>query len=98
MIPSTSAHQAEIHTTSLPTRLALVMLRIYRAIVSPMIMGIYGPACRFEPSCSQYAHQAIAAHGLVRGGAMAARRLARCHPLGGHGHDPVPARASVGRE
>jgi putative membrane protein insertion efficiency factor len=97
-IPSTSAHQAEIHTTSLPARLALVMLRIYRAIVSPMIMGIYGPACRFEPSCSQYAHQAIAAHGLMRGGAMAARRLARCHPLGGHGHDPVPARAAAGRE
>jgi putative membrane protein insertion efficiency factor len=97
-IPSISAHQAEIHTMSLSARLALVMLRIYRAIVSPMIMGIYGPACRFEPSCSQYAHQAIAAHGLMRGGAMAARRLARCHPLGGHGHDPVPARASAGRE
>ena len=79
------------------TRLALTMLRIYRAILSPMIMGIYGPACRFEPSCSQYAHQAIAAYGVMRGGAMAARRLARCHPLGGHGHDPVPARAHARR-
>ena len=78
---------------NLPTQVALAMLRIYRAIMSPMIMGLYGPACRFEPSCSQYAHQAIAAYGVMRGGAMAVRRLARCHPLGGHGHDPVPARA-----
>jgi len=83
---------------SVPTQLALMMLRIYRAILSPLIVGIYGPACRFEPSCSEYAHQGIAAYGLMRGGAMAARRLARCHPLGGHGHDPVPARAHTGRE
>ena len=83
---------------NLPTQVALAMLRIYRAIMSPMIMGLYGPACRFEPSCSQYAHQAIAAYGVMRGGAMAVRRLARCHPLGGHGHDPVPARAHAGRE
>jgi putative membrane protein insertion efficiency factor len=83
---------------NLPTQVALAMLRIYRAIVSPMIMGLYGPACRFEPSCSEYAHQAIAAYGVMRGGAMAARRLARCHPLGGHGHDPVSARAGAGRE
>ena len=80
------------------TQVALGMLRIYRAVLSPMIMGLYGPACRFEPSCSEYAHQAIAAYGVMRGGAMAARRLARCHPLGGHGHDPVPARAQAGRE
>ena len=93
-----SAKKAAIHTTSLPTRLVLVMLRIYRAILSPMIMGLYGPACRFEPSCSEYARQAIAAYGVMRGGAMTARRLARCHPLGGHGHDPVPARASSARE
>ncbi len=83
---------------SVAARIALGILRIYRAIVSPMIMGIYGPACRFEPSCSEYAHQAIAAYGVIRGGAMAAQRLARCHPLGGHGHDPVPARAGAGRK
>jgi uncharacterized protein len=82
----------------LPTQFAFGILRIYRAVVSPMIMGLYGPACRFEPSCSQYAYQAMAAYGVMRGGAMAARRLARCHPLGGHGHDPVPARAQTGRE
>ena len=77
-------------------KLALAMLRLYRAVLSPMLMGLYGPACRFEPSCSEYARQAIEAYGVVRGGAMAARRLARCHPLGGHGHDPVAAAGERG--
>jgi len=76
-------------------RAALGTLRIYRAIVSPMIVGLFGPACRFEPSCSEYAHLAIEEYGVMRGGLMAMRRLARCHPLGGHGHDPVPSRAGV---
>ena len=93
----TSVSETSEYQPSVPTQLALMMLRIYRKILSPMIMGIYGPACRFEPSCSEYAHQAIATHGFMRGGTMAARRLARCHPLGGHGHDPVPARAPIGR-
>lgn len=96
--PDNPTKSAATDKPSLPAQLALAMLRIYRAIVSPMIMGLYGPACRFEPSCSEYAHQAIAAYGVMRGGAMAARRLARCHPLGGHGHDPVRARAGAGRE
>lgn len=82
---------------NVPSKLALTMLRLYRAILSPMLMGIYGPACRFEPSCSEYAQQAIAAYGVMRGTVMAARRLARCHPLGGHGHDPVLARAGRAR-
>jgi len=72
-------------------------VRFYRAILSPMILGLYGSACRFEPSCSEYAHQAITQFGLIRGVSMAARRLARCRPLGGHGYDPVPARPGPGR-
>ena len=83
---------------SISRRVALATLRIYRAIVSPMIVGLFGPACRFEPSCSEYAHQAIAEYGVTRGGLMAMRRLARCHPLGGYGHDPVPSRAGVGQK
>ena len=47
--------------------------------------------CRFEPSCSVYAHEAIITHGAVRGSALVLRRLSRCRPLGGHGWDPVPA-------
>jgi putative membrane protein insertion efficiency factor len=47
--------------------------------------------CRFEPSCSVYAHEAIVTHGAVRGSALALRRLSRCRPFGGRGWDPVPA-------
>lgn len=67
-------------------RLALVLVRAYRAVVSPVLP----PACRFVPSCSAYAEEAIVAHGLARGLGLAARRLARCHPLGGQGLDLVP--------
>ena len=48
------------------------------------------PSCRYWPSCSQYAIEAVETHGAARGGWLAARRLARCHPFGGHGVDPVP--------
>jgi putative membrane protein insertion efficiency factor len=47
--------------------------------------------CRFEPSCSVYAHEAVVTHGAVRGSVLALRRLSRCRPLGGRGWDPVPA-------
>lgn len=48
------------------------------------------PSCRFAPSCSQYAIEALQRHGAIKGGWLAAKRLLRCHPWGGHGHDPVP--------
>lgn len=70
--------------------LAGLALRAYRIVLSPLVMAMFGPACRFEPSCSEYAQLAIAAHGIRRGGYMAARRLLRCRPMGGHGYDPVP--------
>lgn len=50
------------------------------------------PSCRYWPSCSHYAIEAVETHGAVRGGWLAARRLGRCHPWGGHGVDPVPPR------
>ena len=61
----------------------------YRWLISP-ILGIN---CRFAPSCSSYAIDAIRAHGAARGGWLAVRRLARCHPWGGSGYDPVPPAA-----
>src|ERR1700678_1445164 len=76
--------------------LAIGVVAIYRAAVSPLIHAINGPACRYEPSCSVYARDAIAEYGIVRGGAMALWRVARCNPLGGHGFDPV-TRAGMGR-
>ena len=68
------------------------IVAIYRAAISPVVHALNGPACRFEPSCSEYARDAIAMHGMVRGGAMALWRIARCNPVGGHGFDPVPDR------
>jgi hypothetical protein len=72
-------------------RLALVVLRGYKILLSPLFTG----ACRFLPSCSDYAAEAIATHGVGRGSIMAIRRLARCHPLGSSGYDPVPPRPAV---
>jgi putative membrane protein insertion efficiency factor len=72
--------------TVLPRQMLLLLLRAYQLTLSPLI----GPACRYQPSCSQYAVEAIERHGAVRGAALAARRLIRCHPLGASGYDPVP--------
>jgi uncharacterized protein len=67
-------------------RLLLLAIRGYQAAVSPA----YGVACRYEPSCSNYMHQAIELHGAVRGTWLGLRRLSRCRPGGGSGYDPVP--------
>jgi len=61
-------------------------IRLYRRTLSVWL----GPACRYWPSCSHYAEEAVDRHGVVRGSWLATRRLLRCHPLGGHGVDPVP--------
>ncbi len=66
------------------------VIRAYQAVRA----GRPSP-CRFEPSCSTYAVQALEGHGPGRGGWLAIRRLCRCHPLGGHGWDPVPERRVV---
>lgn len=65
---------------------ALAFLRIYQWTLSPWL----GPACRYEPSCSHYAIEAVERYGVRRGAALALRRLGRCHPLGDSGYDPVP--------
>ena len=62
------------------------MIRAYQLLVAPMVP----PSCRFYPSCSHYAAEAVAAHGPSRGLGLAVRRLLRCHPWGGSGYDPVP--------
>ena len=64
-------------------------IRFYRRFVS----GALPPACRYEPSCSRYALEALSVHGGLYGAWLAARRLSRCHPLGGSGFDPVPRRS-----
>jgi putative membrane protein insertion efficiency factor len=67
-------------------RLAAWPVRLYRWVISPVL----GPSCRYLPTCSEYALDALAGHGLWRGGWLAIRRLSRCHPWGGAGYDPVP--------
>ena len=62
------------------------LLRVYRAVISPL----YGNVCKFHPSCSAYALEAVRVHGAARGTWLAARRLARCHPWSLGGYDPVP--------
>ena len=69
---------------------AIGLLDFYHALVAPILTAHSGSACRFDPSCSCYAKMALDWHGLRRGGYLALRRLARCHPWGGHGYDPVP--------
>lgn len=68
-------------------RLVVLPIRIYRGVVSPWLP----PSCRYEPSCSRYVIEAVERHGVLRGLALAMGRIARCHPLGGWGVDPVPA-------
>lgn len=65
-----------------------LLIRGYRYFLSPML----GPACRFHPSCSHYAEEALATHGLLSGGWLAARRICRCGPWHAGGYDPVPRR------
>jgi len=62
------------------------VIRAYQFLLAPVLP----PSCRFLPSCSHYAEEAIARHGPWRGSLLAARRLCRCHPWGGSGYDPVP--------
>jgi uncharacterized protein len=69
---------------------ALLLLRLYKLLLSPMFAG----SCRFLPSCSDYARDAVTMHGVFKGTWLSARRLSRCHPLGSSGYDPVPGRES----
>jgi len=65
------------------------LFKVYYWVVSPLL----GARCRFVPSCSEYAHQALERHGAVKGLCLTGKRLCRCHPWGGEGFDPVPEKA-----
>lgn len=67
-------------------RLVLLVIRFYQRFISPGLP----PACRFYPTCSEYGYEAIERYGIIKGGIMAVRRIARCHPFHPGGYDPVP--------
>ena len=83
-----SVRQRDRGELRFPQQLALGALRAYKLLLSPLFTG----ACRFHPSCSTYMADAIRTHGVVKGIWLGIRRLARCHPLGSSGFDPVPPR------
>ncbi|MGA2000487.1 MAG: membrane protein insertion efficiency factor YidD [Terriglobales bacterium] len=72
-------------------RALLLTIRLYQRLVSPLLL----PACRYVPTCSEYAHQAVELHGSTKGAMLAAWRLLRCHPFSRGGYDPVPSDESL---
>jgi putative membrane protein insertion efficiency factor len=64
----------------------IALIKVYQLIISPWM----GPSCRYTPTCSQYGIEAIKKYGPIKGLWLTAKRIARCNPWGGHGHDPVP--------
>ena len=64
----------------------LLLIKIYQVMISPWL----GPKCRYTPTCSHYAAEALKKHGVITGLWLACRRIAKCHPWGGSGYDPVP--------
>ncbi len=89
MVTSTAQQEPRGRPTP-AARLLVLLLTGYRMFISPLL----GPRCRFYPSCSAYALEAVQVHGALRGSWLAARRLSRCHPFHAGGLDPVPARAA----
>jgi len=84
------ASEKTLEKTTVGSRLLahlfLGLVRFYKLFISPIL----GPNCRYQPTCSSYAIEAIELHGALKGGWLAARRIGRCHPWGGFGFDPVP--------
>lgn len=72
--------------TGLLARILIGLVRAYQLVLSPLL----GPRCRFQPTCSSYAVEAITVHGGLKGGLLTAKRILKCHPWGGFGYDPVP--------
>lgn len=71
---------------SIGVYILLVLLKIYQGMISPFLPN----ACRYQPTCSEYAKQALIKYGFFKGIGLAAKRISSCHPWGGSGHDPVP--------
>jgi hypothetical protein len=93
--PAGSVH----HGLSLLSLVFCFLIQAYRLVVSPAQIYLFGAqgGCRFTPTCSQYAMDAIREHGALAGSLLAARRICRCHPFGECGHDPVPKAVTLSK-
>jgi uncharacterized protein len=67
-------------------KIAIIPILVYQYVISPLTPA----SCRFTPTCSQYMKEAILSHGIFKGFYLGLKRIGKCHPWGGHGHDPVP--------
>ena len=85
--------QTRFYPSRLMRGLIRILVRFYQLTLSPLLVALAGPGsgCRFEPTCSEYLLQAVETHGALRGSWLGLKRIGRCHPWGGSGHDPVPA-------
>jgi putative membrane protein insertion efficiency factor len=84
--PTTVPHSSALSASRFSVRVALAAIRGYQILIRPMLTG----SCRYLPTCSQYAAEAVVTYGALRGGWMGVKRVLRCHPFGGAGLDPVP--------
>jgi hypothetical protein len=90
-------HSLVIRASSFVIRVLSLAIRVYQLTISPAQAFLFGPlgGCRFTPTCSQYAMDAIREHGALTGGWMGLKRICRCQPWGRCGHDPVPKQTFV---
>jgi len=86
-------HHRTLRHALWPGRILVGAVRLYQLVLSPLMP----PHCRHLPTCSDYAVEALREYGMLRGGWLAVRRIARCHPFGASGFDPVPVRGRVSR-
>jgi len=73
----------------MPKKILLISIKFYKATISIVLRSFFGTGCRFEPTCSEYAHQAISTRGVIMGLLLSIKRILRCHPWSKGGYDPV---------
>ena len=76
--------------TNIACSIACILIRFYQLALSPLLSSLFGSNCRFEPTCSQYGLIAFKRYPFIKAFKLTAKRLAKCHPGGPHGYDPVP--------